>query len=108
VTPQRATLVAALQGIAKFASAADPSAQIEVMDTSAELHARWRGAYIKRDWFLAQFNDAQRTALAHFDDQFEALSVKYNKFPPILKFVTSADGKDLCARAAELLKTLED
>ena len=106
MTPQRETLIAALQGIAKFASADDPSAQIETMDTSAELHARWHGAYIKRDWFLEQFSDEQRAALADFDARYETLAAKYNKFPPILKFVASADGRDLCARAAALLKLL--
>ncbi|MBL8546909.1 MAG: hypothetical protein JNL81_10620 [Hyphomonadaceae bacterium] len=76
------------------------------MDTSAELHARWRGAYIKRDWFLAQFNTDQREALAAFDTRLEAVAAKYNKLPPILKFVTSADGRDLCARAAMLISVL--
>ncbi|MEQ1819510.1 MAG: hypothetical protein ABL871_12950 [Terricaulis sp.] len=106
MTPQRDTLVAALQGIAKFHFAGDPSAQIESMDSSAELYARWHGAYIKRGWFLAQFSDDERAALAEFDAYFEALSAKYNKLPPILKFVTSADGKELCARAAQLLQQL--
>lgn len=107
MTPQRDTLIAALQGIAKFHLADDPSAQIETMDTSAELYARWRSAYIARDWFLAQFSEAQRGALADFDAYFQRLSAKYNKLPPILKFVASADGKALCARAAELLNLLK-
>lgn len=106
MTPQSDTLIAALQGVAKFHLADDPSAQIESMDTSAELYARWRGAYVQRDWFLAAFNTEQRTALAEFDAAFEALSAKYNKFPPILKFVTSSDGKALCARANALLALL--
>jgi hypothetical protein len=107
MTPQRDTLIAALRGIAKFHLAEDPSAQIEYMDTSSELYLRWRGAYIKREWFLAQFNEEQRAALAEFDAACEAISAKYNKLPPILKFVTSADGKKLCAMAADLVKLLE-
>lgn len=108
MSPQRDTLIAALKGIAKFHLADDPSAQIEFMDTSAELYARWHGAYIKREWFLAQFNDEQRAALADFDAYFEILSAKYNNFPPILQFVASADGRELCCRAADLLTRLRD
>lgn len=77
------------------------------MDTSSEIYARWHSAYIKRDWFLAQLNEEERSTLAAFDAQLEALSAKYNKLPPILKFVTSADGKALCASAAELVRLLE-
>jgi hypothetical protein len=106
-TPQAGRLIQALKGIAKFHLADDPSAQIEYMDTSEELYLRWRGAYVKREWFLAQFNEEQRAALAEFDAYFESLSAKYNKLPTILKFVTSADGKKLCAQAAELFNTLK-
>ena len=106
MNPQRDTLIAALQSLAKFHLADHPSAQIETMDTSAELYARWRGAYIKRDWFLEQFNENERTALAAFDARFEAIAAKYNKLPPILKFVTSADGKALCADAAAVIAVL--
>lgn len=106
MTAHRGALIAALQGIAKFHLAADPSAQIEVMDTSEELYARWHGAYIKRDWFLGQFDEEQRAALAAFDAYFETLAAKYNKFPRILKFVTSADGKALCERANDLVALL--
>lgn len=107
MTSHREALIAALQGIAKFHLTDDPSAQIEVMDTSEELYARWHGAYIRRDWFLGQFNEEQRAALAAFDAYFETLAAKYNKFPTILKFVTSADGKALCERAASLLNMLK-
>ncbi len=106
MTAHREILIAALKGIAKFHLADDPSAQIAYMDTSEELYLRWHGAYIKRDWLLAQFNEQQRAALAEFDAYFEALSAKYNRFPPILKFITSADGKALCERAINLLRVL--
>jgi hypothetical protein len=106
MTPRRDRLIHALQGIAKFHLAEDPSAQIEYMDTSDELYLRWRGAYIKRDWFLAQFSEEERAALADFDAYFESFTAKYNKLPPILKFVSSAGGKILCARAADLVAML--
>lgn len=64
MTAHRDNLIAALQGIAKFHLADHPPAQIEMMDTSEELYARWHGAYIKRDWFLAHFTEEQRGALA--------------------------------------------
>lgn len=107
MSQHRANLIAALQGITKFHLVNDPSAQIEFMDTSEELYARWHGAYIKRDWFLEQFSDEQRAALADFDARYEALAAKYNKFPPILKFVTSADGRGHCARGAALLDLIQ-
>lgn len=102
----RPNLIHALESLAKFHLADAPSAQIDFMDTSEVLYARWTGAYVKRDWFLEQFSAEQRTALADFDATFQTLSAKYNKFPPILKFVASADGKALCARAVELLTLL--
>jgi hypothetical protein len=103
----RDTLNHALKGIVKFHLADDPSACIEPMDTSAELYARWHAAYIKREWFLAQFSADQRAALTEFDGYIQSLAAKYNKFPPILRFVTSADGKALCARAHDLLALLQ-
>jgi hypothetical protein len=103
----RENLLHALKSLAKFHLADDPSTRIEILDTSEELYARWSGAYVERDWFLGQFSAEQRAALTDFDATFQALSAKYNKLPPILKFVTSADGKALCARAAELLNLLK-
>jgi hypothetical protein len=60
-----ANLVHALESLAKFHLADDPSAQVEYMDTSEELYARWVGAYIRRDWFLQQFSAEQRAVLAN-------------------------------------------
>ena len=40
----RANLIHALESIAKFHLADDPSAQVDLMDTSEELYARWNGA----------------------------------------------------------------
>ena len=106
MSTHRDNLVHAIEGIAKFHLAGDPSARISCMDTSEELYARWAGAYIRRDWLLDQFSSEQRAALADFDACFRAISAKYNKLPPILRFVVSADGRDLCARAAKLLTLL--
>jgi hypothetical protein len=103
---QRANLIHALESIAKFHLADDPSAQVDFMDTSEELCARWNGAYVNRDWFMEQFSAEQRATLTDFDAYVQALSAKYNKLPPILKFVTSADGQNLCSRAAKLLTLL--
>ncbi|MGH6949967.1 MAG: hypothetical protein ACREH4_03785 [Vitreimonas sp.] len=103
----RANLIHALEGIAIFHLAANPSALIEFMDTSEELYLRWNGAYIRRGWFTAQFSAEQREALAAFDVRSRTISAKYNKLPPILKLVASADGRDLCARAARLLELLK-
>jgi hypothetical protein len=77
------------------------------MDTSEELYLRWNSAYIRRDWFTRQFSAEQRAALAAFDAFFQTLSAKYNKLPPILQFVVSADGRELCARAVNLLRSLD-
>lgn len=72
MSQHRANLIHALEAIAKFHLADDPSVQLEDMDSSAELYARWSGAYIKRAWFLEQFSDEEREALAGFDATFKA------------------------------------
>ena len=101
-----ANLIAALQGIAKFHDAADLGAVIAFMDTSEELYLRWNGAYVRRRWFMGQFSPDQQAALLDFDGFFQRLSAKYNKFPPILKFMASSDGRELSARATHLLNVL--
>lgn len=100
-------LIAALRGVAKFHDAADPTAVIEFMDTSEELYLRWNGAYVRRGWFTEQFNTDQQTALADFDAFFQSLSAKYNNLPPILKFMTSRDGRELSMRAVDALRALD-
>ncbi len=99
-------LMAALEGIAKFHDAADIVAAIDFMDTSEELYLRWNGAFVRRRWFAERFSADQQAALADFDAFFQALSAKYNKLPPIRKFMTSRDGRELSARAAQLLHVL--
>ena len=100
-------LIEALQGIAKVHDAADLGAVIEFMDTSEELYLRWDGAYVRRAWFTDQFSAEQQVNLAEFDAFFQSLSEKYNKFPPILKLMASADGRKLAARALRLLQELD-
>ncbi len=103
----RHNLISALAGFAKFHLAADASSQVEYMDGSDELYCRWTGAYIKRDWFLGQFSSDQRIAMEEFDKFLHAATAKYNNLPPLLQLVTSKSGREICARAKELLTLLE-
>ena len=104
---RRENLIHALAGFAKFHLADDPASRVEYMDTSEELCLRWTGAYIKRDWFLDQFSSGQRSALVEFDDYVSTATAKYNNLPPLLQFVTSVSGKEICARASRLITVLE-
>lgn len=103
----RNNLLVALKGFAKFHLAEDPSAHVEYMDTSEELYARWTAAYVRRDWFLDQFDPEQRAALAEFDAYLRDATAKYNNLPTLLRFVTSNAGKEICARASALVALLE-
>ncbi len=104
----RDNLLRALEGFAKFHLADDPSSLVEYMDTSDELYQRWNAAYIKRDWFLDQFNSDERGALAAFDETLRASTEKYRKLPPILQLVTSGSGKIICEHASAALLMLRN